>query len=711
MNVSPLRTRTNNITTGYAPQAKALTTGTCPAEAAATPSPPRRSALHAFNGNLASSPIQAPLPCSEGIKGRETSAGQGENCYPLSSPKASPSRLAQLADLMSPPPSSSSPRNKRQLAQVVDLDSFLEEPANILEFGAAASHWPEDGLPRFSADEETKEERSKTLAAREVRKPATKCTARARSVWTSATRFRVPVTMHSAIRSREVFGSTLHGPIIPSARQVLLNFVSTEHDVFRIVTEDSAYVPPFACVFGNTIGNSKLLAVADEEGMISIINAAHDVRYDKEKPQSQWLAHHNAIFDICWSADDRHLVSAAGDQTVRIWDVETQKCTTVFKGHNCSIKSVANHPNNSYTFATAARDGRIMTWDTRCSTLPGTPENPELYYRPASTINNAHALTFGGPTKGSAKARRSASGQSAANPSQSVTTVRYIPNHDSLLASSGAADGLIKMWDMRNTTMYLRQAAPQPFASSAPLPGARRAHGFSSFTLNSDGSRIYASCTDNHIYEFEAGRLGEPVQRFSAADYRCDTFYIKTSLSPDERFIASGSSDNGLYVWELGHPEKPPLVLRGHTGEVTGVSWNRSDLGTLASCSDDASVRIWKVDMDFDEEKQDRAYRDLRGRAEEGRLRQEPETKERSRPSSPLRVSPSVAPATRARTRGEDAENQPPTTPPVRTDAGMPQQRRHRSPAVGRGRRSSSSGSSRVAATARSIRQYFPSPG
>ncbi|KAJ3176225.1 hypothetical protein HDU87_005440 [Geranomyces variabilis] len=650
---------------------------------------------------------------------------------------------------MSPLRSNSSPiRNKRQLAEVGDvdsLDSLLEARANALEFKAPHveeedSQGPEDGLPRFSEEEQREETLSKILAARETRKPEANSTARARSAWYAcATRFGVPVTMYTATRRREIFGSTLHGSIIrmlnyksapwlsvshyskllfalaASARQVLSNFVSTEHDVFRIVTEDSTYVPPFACVFGNTIGNSKLLAVADEEGMIGIINAAHDVRYETEKPRSQWLAHHNAIFDICWSADDRHLVSAAGDQTVRIWDVETRKCTTVFKGHNCSIKSVTNHPNNSYVFATAARDGRIMTWDTRCSTLPGSPENPELYYRPASTINNAHALTFGGQTKGSAKARRSTSGQTAASPSQSVTSVRYIPNHDSLLASSGAADGLIKMWDMRNTTTYLRQAAPQPFASSAPLPGARRAHGFSSFTLNSDGSRLYASCTDNHIYEFEAGRLGEPVQRFSAADYRCDTFYIKTSLSPDERFIASGSSDNGLYIWELGHPEKPPLVLRGHTGEVTGVSWNRTDLGMLASCSDDASVRIWNVDMDFDEEKQDRAYRDLRGRAEEGTLRlPEPETKKRSPSSSPLRVPPpaaaaAAAPAVRTRTsRSDDAENQPPTPTPVQgTDSEILPTRRRGSPAVGRG----SSGRGNRVATARSIRQYFPSPG
>lgn len=35
-----------------------------------------------------------------------------------------------------------------------------------------------------------------------------------------------------------------------------------------------------------------------------------------------------------------------------------------------------------------------------------------------------------------------------------------------------------------------------------------------------------------------------------------------------------------------------------HTQEVTGVAWNPSDLCTLATASDDQSVRIWRVDRE-----------------------------------------------------------------------------------------------------------------
>lgn len=49
---------------------------------------------------------------------------------------------------------------------------------------------------------------------------------------------------------------------------------------------------------------------------------------------------------------------------------------------------------------------------------------------------------------------------------------------------------------------------------------------------------------------------------------------------------------------QVAHPEEPPLVLDGFGGEVTGVAWCRADMGEIATCSDDASVRLWKLDRE-----------------------------------------------------------------------------------------------------------------
>lgn len=53
--------------------------------------------------------------------------------------------------------------------------------------------------------------------------------------------------------------------------------------------------------------NGKWVAVGDEEGFVSIINAAAPLPRaflpgdpEAPRPQAQWLAHHNAIFDLAW---------------------------------------------------------------------------------------------------------------------------------------------------------------------------------------------------------------------------------------------------------------------------------------------------------------------------------------------------------------------------------------------------------------------------
>ena len=53
-----------------------------------------------------------------------------------------------------------------------------------------------------------------------------------------------------------------------------------------------------------------------------------------------WLAHTNAIFDIDWMPGEAQLLTASGDQTIALWDVENEKKTCTFGGHKSSVKSV-----------------------------------------------------------------------------------------------------------------------------------------------------------------------------------------------------------------------------------------------------------------------------------------------------------------------------------------------------------------------------------
>ncbi|KAK6035087.1 WD domain, G-beta repeat protein [Cooperia oncophora] len=47
-------------------------------------------------------------------------------------------------------------------------------------------------------------------------------------------------------------------------------------------------------------------------------------------------------------------------------------------------------------------------------------------------------------------------------------------------------------------------------------------------------------------------------------------------------------------IWRISD-SKHALKLRGHQRVVNGVSWNPKHPSMLASCSQDATVRIWNI--------------------------------------------------------------------------------------------------------------------
>lgn len=72
---------------------------------------------------------------------------------------------------------------------------------------------------------------------------------------------------------------------------------------------------------------------------------------------------------------------------------------------------------------------------------------------------------------------------------------------------------------------------------------------------------------------------------------------LDLAWSPGDRWLASSSVDNSVFVWEVNGGNSAPTVmsiLKGHTGLVKGVAWD--PVGKfVASQSDDRSVKIWKT--------------------------------------------------------------------------------------------------------------------
>ncbi|XP_043861267.1 denticleless protein homolog isoform X3 [Dromiciops gliroides] len=317
-------------------------------------------------------------------------------------------------------------------------------------------------------------------------------------------------------------------------------------------------VPPFGCAFSTAPNLEHILAVANEEGFVRLYNT--ESRTCKKKFFQEWMAHWNAIFDLAWVPGEHRLVTASGDQTAKIWDVKTGELIGVCKSHRCSLKSVSFSKFEKAVFCTGGRDGNIMVWDTRCN-------KKAEFYRQVNQITGAHN-TLNKPTPLKSKKKQISRGLApSVDFQQSVTVVLFQDEHT--LVSAGAVDGVIKVWDLRKNYTSYRQ---DPVAcKSFPYAGSStRKLGYSSLILDSTGSTLFANCTDDNIYMFNmTGLKTSPVAILSG--HQNSTFYVKSSISPDDQFLISGSSDESAYIWKI------------------------------ATCSDDNTMKIWRLKRSLEE--------------------------------------------------------------------------------------------------------------
>lgn len=294
------------------------------------------------------------------------------------------------------------------------------------------------------------------------------------------------------------------------------------------------------------------MALANEDGHLAI----HDTLGDEPRVGNK--IHNNAIFDLAWLCNQMKLITVSGDHTARLVDISRDHlCTTqIFTGHTRSVKTVVARNDDSSTFATGSRDGCILIWDTRSHV------GHNLISGPDKTIMLSHQLrTYTTLTPSKRKIYSTLTG------ANSVTGLAF--QDENTLISCSAGDGKIKFWDLRKA-YKISKRAPIP-KHIIDYSGNTTRNGFSNILLDNEGIRLYANCLDNTIYCYNiANYNSKPIMCYSG--HQNSTFFVKSSLSHDGKYILCGSSDQKAYIWNTDHSD-PIVSLSGHTAEVTCVAW------------------------------------------------------------------------------------------------------------------------------------------
>eukprot|EP00088_Acartia_fossae_P001100 TRINITY_DN10411_c0_g1_i6.p1 TRINITY_DN10411_c0_g1~~TRINITY_DN10411_c0_g1_i6.p1 ORF type:complete len:749 (-),score=123.33 TRINITY_DN10411_c0_g1_i6:329-2575(-) len=358
-----------------------------------------------------------------------------------------------------------------------------------------------------------------------------------------------------------------------------------EDDLFGVEANESlpdSYPEPpvYAMRFCPVAGYESLLGIANEDGKIAIQNV-----HSKEPvtgPLPGWTAHNNAVFDLAWcTVDAQKLVTVSGDHTARLFNVnlnEGYKATleTTFVDYKSSVKCCEWRPASNSEFATGDRANTINIWDTR-SCSRSTSQSPggsqvSTASRPDNFIRNAHSDD---------------SSSKSSSSSASVTGLLWLDQNT--LTSISGNDGCIKMWDIRkNYSLYKKKAVP---VNQISYPGTSFTQGYTSIESSPNSPYFFVSCQDNVIYQYNSLAINNrPVNIYTGATI--SSFFIKSSISHCGTYLASGSSDNQLYIWNV-NTGCQVATLGPQEETINSVTWNFKE-NILASCTDDMRHRIWR---------------------------------------------------------------------------------------------------------------------
>ena len=354
---------------------------------------------------------------------------------------------------------------------------------------------------------------------------------------------------------------------------------------------------PFALAFPPSPTLPHLLAVADEDGFLTLLNPTlpsppsplHNLH--SSPSSSSTPAHSNAIFDLTFSPTSSHIATASADQTVRLFDVATSSLTFSFTAHTGSVKAVAASPHPD-VFASGSRDGTARVWDVRAG-------------------GGHEGVLVGGLGGGVGKKRGRRAGASPMPLSHSVTSVAFIGGH-SLLSSSSTSPTL-RLHDLRYT-------APAPLHSlHPPATPTQRLYGTASMDYHEGRHAVVVAYTNHTAVVWglrgEGGRDGGVVEEVWRGGHKAN-FYTRVRWEEGGEQVACGSTDGGVWVYGRGRA-RAVKVLRGHEEEVGCVAWSRSERFMLASGADDHTVRLWKASgAERREEEEEVEEEDAQGEAD-----------------------------------------------------------------------------------------------
>nr|UNY85558.1 WD40-containting protein [Zea mays] len=236
-----------------------------------------------------------------------------------------------------------------------------------------------------------------------------------------------------------------------------------------------------------------------------------------KQPLHEFRGHSGDVLNLSWS-NNKHLLSASTDKTVRLWEIGSANCITVFP-HSNFVTCVQFNPTNENQFISGSIDGKIRVWDIpRCSVIDWVDIRDiitAVCYRPdgkgavVGTITGNCRFYDASDNLLRFETQVAVSGKKKSSLKR-ITAFEFSPSNPSTLMVT-SADSKIKILEGTTVTQNysgLRTGSCQSLATFTP-----------------DGQHIVCASEDSNIYVWNHENQDEASLKHAKTIWSSERFY------------------------------------------------------------------------------------------------------------------------------------------------------------------------------------------